>query len=80
MEKNSGYLLSLATLVALGTTALAALGQSGLDVYVSVYVVSYFAVSAVFAPRRRAFDLLGAGLFAIFCVIVALRVLEILAA
>jgi hypothetical protein len=80
LEKNSEYLLSLVALVALSTTALAALGQSGLDVYISVYVVSYFAASAVFAPRRRAFDFLGAGLFIVFCVVVALRVLEILAA
>jgi hypothetical protein len=77
--KNSLYIISLATLVGISTVSLAAIGQTGLDVYVSVFVIIYFAMSAIFSPRRRVrFDFLGLALFCIFAIIVAFRVASIL--
>jgi len=81
MEKQKAYLLTLSSLLLLSTAAFAMLQTDTLDVYVSVFTISYFATSAVFSPRRRrTFDLLGLSLFAIFAYIVALRVLAILSA
>jgi len=78
LERNNLYLLTLSGLMALSTVSMAALGQQDLDVYVSLFVISYFATSAIFSPRRRTFDFLGAGLFVVFSIIVALRVIAIL--
>ena len=57
---------------------LAALGEVRLEVFVSLFTVEYFACSALFRPRRRFFDVVGGALFLTFCVIVALKVWEIL--
>jgi len=57
---------------------LSALREVRLEVYVSLFAVCYFAASALFRPRRRWFDVVGGMLFASFCVIVALKVMEIL--
>jgi len=59
-------------------SALAALNESRLDVYVSVFTLIYFAATAVFRPRRRTWDFLALALLAAFTYIVAVRVLEIL--
>jgi hypothetical protein len=78
LERQRLYLLSLAFLMLVPTPWLYAIGGITLDEYISVYVIAYFATSAVFRPRRRIFDFVGLGLFIIFCVIVAMRVLVIL--
>jgi hypothetical protein len=57
---------------------LAELGEARLEVYVSLIAVAYFACSALFRPRRRLPDIVGASLFLVFCYIVALKVWEIL--
>ena len=57
---------------------LSALREVRLEVYVSLFAVCYFAASALFRTRRRWFDVVGGMLFASFCVIVALKVMEIL--
>jgi hypothetical protein len=57
---------------------LAFLGESRLEVYVSLFTVSYFAASALFRPRRRTYDVVGASLFLVFCCVVALKVMDIL--
>jgi hypothetical protein len=59
-------------------SALAALNESRLDVYVSMFTLIYFAATAVFRPRRRTWDFLALALLAAFTYIVAVRVLEIL--
>ncbi|MEM2688048.1 MAG: hypothetical protein QW796_06845 [Thermoproteota archaeon] len=78
MDRNSLYLITLAFLIALATSSLAALGESRLDAYVSVFTLIYFALTAVFRPRRRTFDFLAIVLLAVFAYIVTVRVLEIL--
>lgn len=78
MEKHNLYLVSLAALMLGSTVSLAALNETRLDVYLSIFTISYFIASAIFNPRRRWKDFIGAALFLIFACIVALRVLEIL--
>jgi hypothetical protein len=71
-------LTTLAVLITVAVSALAALNESRLDVYVSVFTLIYFAATAVFRPRRRTWDFLALALLAAFTCIVAVRVLEIL--
>ncbi len=78
MEKSSLSNLTLASFVATTVWALAALGESRIDVYVSMFTLEYFVCLAVFRPRRRFFDLPAAALFGAFVVIVSLRVIEVL--
>jgi len=59
-------------------SALAALNESRLDVYVSMFTLIYFAATAVFRPRRQTWDFLALALLAAFTYVVAVRVLEIL--
>jgi hypothetical protein len=59
-------------------SAFAALNESRLDVYVSMFTLIYFASTAVFRPRRRTWDFLALALLAAFTYVVAVRVLEVL--
>jgi hypothetical protein len=79
MERQNSYFVSLSLLLMFSTAFLAAIGDYTLDVYVSVFTICYFVTSTVFRPRRLGHDFLGIGLFAVFVVIVAERVLSILA-
>jgi len=65
-------------LITVAVSALAALNEARLDVYVSVFTLIYFASTAVFRPRRRTWDFLALALLAAFIYIVSVRVLEIL--
>lgn len=78
MEKSQISNLTLGSLIFATVWALSSLGESRLDVYVSMFTLEYFVCLAVFRPRRRAFDVPAALLFGAFVVIVSLRVMEIL--
>ena len=78
MDKNRGYLLFLGFALVATQLLLALLGENRLEVYVSLFTVDYFAASALYRPRLRRFDYLGAALFTVFCITVALKVWEIL--
>lgn len=78
MDKQKQYVVALGGLIMATVVALSALGEARLDVYVSLFAVCYFAASALFQPRRRVPDVVGGALFAVFCVIVLRKVLEIL--
>jgi hypothetical protein len=64
------------------TVSLSFYGGSSLDLYVSLYIVEYFILTLLhspFKPRaQKMVNFLSYGLFAVFIVIVALKVLEIL--
>lgn len=66
----------------LTTVALSTYGPSGLDLYASLYILEYFVLTLLhspFNPRgQKIIDITGYVLFAIFMVIVALKVLGIL--
>ena len=57
---------------------LAALGVVRFEVFFSMFAVVHFAVSALFRPRRRWFDVSGVALFLGFCYIVVVRILDII--
>jgi hypothetical protein len=78
MDKNKTYLTSLSALLLSTVVILSALGEARLDVYISLFTVEYFAVSALFQPRRRFFDVLGGALFLIFSFIVGIKIWEII--
>lgn len=78
MDGQKLYLVMLALLNSVAVASLAALGESRLDAYVSVFTLIYFALTAIFKPRRRAWDVLGASLLVVFAYIVVMRILEVL--
>jgi hypothetical protein len=78
LDRHKVFVVSLAFLIVLTTVSLAALDEWRIEVYVSLFTVCYFACSALFKPRRRFFDLVGGVLFVSFCLIVSVKVLEIL--
>lgn len=78
MDKHKQFIVSLTALLMVTTVALAALVEWRLEVYVSLFAVCYFAASALFRPRRRGFDFVGGALFASFCLIVVIKVVQIL--
>ena len=78
LDKHKQYLVSIGSLMSLTVASLSALNENRLDVYVSLFAVAYFSCSALFKPRRRWFDVVGASLFMVFCYVVAVRVMEIL--
>jgi hypothetical protein len=78
MDKQKKYLVTLQALMMMTVVSLSALGESRLDVYVSLFTVCYFASTALFQPRKRTLDYVGGALFLVFCVIVAQKILEII--
>ncbi len=78
MERDHLANTVLALMVFLTFWALYSLGEGRVDAYVSMYTLEYFVVKAVFRPRRVGRDYLAVVLFAVFVVIVAFRVLEVL--
>lgn len=66
----------------LTTVALSTYGPSGLDFYASLYILEYFILTLLHSPfnsrAQKSIDITGYVLFAIFVVIAALKVLEII--
>ena len=73
----------LAVATGLVNTLLAVGGQEGLDVYFAVNIIVYLVITLLYVyinPRaRRALDAIGYMLFSGFLVIVAVKVMDILA-
>lgn len=78
LDKNILFNLALAAMFFATVPALAALHEARLDVYVSMFTLEYFVALAILRPRRKVRDFLAFALFAIFAVIVAFRVAEVL--
>ena len=78
MDKQKKYVISVLILMMGTVVSLSALGESRLDVYVSLLTVCYFASTALYQPRKRTFDFVGAGLFTVFSIIVAQKIWEII--
>jgi hypothetical protein len=78
LDKNKQYLVFMAAAMMVTLVSLSALGEGRLEVYYSLFTVVYFASSALYRPRRRWLDVPGGVLFLGFCVIVALKVIEII--
>lgn len=78
MDRERLYLVTLALLNTIAVAVLAALSETRLDVYVSMFALIYFASTAIFRPRKRLFDVVGLSLLVVFSYVVAMRVLEVL--
>ncbi len=78
MDKQKKYVTTLALLMLGTVVSLAALAEQRIDVYVSLFTVCYFASTALYQPRKRSFDIVGGVLFLVFCVIVGIKIIEII--
>ncbi len=79
MSKNHLFNILLALFIVITIPSLLALGESRVDVYVSLFTLEYFILVSVLRPRRiTGKDYLGIALFMIFIVIVAYRVMQVL--
>jgi hypothetical protein len=82
MRAYQWYLLSVAVSFSFTTFALALLNETQLDLYVSLYIIEFFVLTLLQSPLKprtsRLLDFTGYALFAVFVVIVAFRVYEIL--
>jgi len=76
----SVLLLVYTTLVVLSVIGLYALGEKRVDVYISLNILAYYVSYAVTGPAytSRHVKILNIVLFAVFTVIVAFRVYEVL--
>jgi len=75
--------LSVAVTYSLTTFAISFYPASELDLYVSSYIVEFFILTVLHSPfnskTQRIVNFTGYGLFGVFAVIIALKVLQILA-
>ena len=78
MKKNALHALFVSLAMPLTVAVLSALGESRIDVYLSLFTLEYFVANALFSPRRKVPDFLGAALLALFIYFVTLRVVEVL--
>jgi len=82
LRVSERYIISLTFAYMLTTVALSAYGPSGLDLYVSLYIVEYFILTLLHSPfnprAQKIISITSYVLFAVFLIIVALKVLEIL--
>lgn len=78
MDKHKIYILTLTVTLLSTVILLAALKEPNLEVYLSLNIICYFVISTLFRPRRRIGDIVGGILFAVFCVIVGFRAVEVL--
>lgn len=81
MSLSDRYLATL-TLLYMATTALLAVyGQQGLDLYISVYLIEYLAVTLIFSqlhPRiRTLLSVVGSVLFAGFVAVALGKVFQV---
>jgi hypothetical protein len=77
------YILSVTATFSLTTFAISFYAASGLDLYVSLYIVEFFILTLLHSPfntkTQRIINFTSYGLFGLFVIIVALKVLQILA-
>jgi hypothetical protein len=78
MDRQKLYVETLGVVFSVMTIGLSAYNEQRLEVYVSLFAGGYFAITALFSLRKRRFDVVGAGLFLVFCYMVAMKVLDIL--
>ena len=82
MKIYNNYILTIAILLLLTTVILAALGQSSLDIYYTVYIIEALIVTELYvyfnARARRGLNMVSAILFAGFMVITLQRALDVL--
>ena len=82
MRISERYIISLTLAYMLTTVTFSMYGQSGLDLYVSLYILEYFILTLLHSPfnprAQKIIDITGYALFVVFMIIVAVKVFEIL--
>lgn len=82
MKIYNNYILTVAILLLLTTVILAAMGQTSLDIYYTLYIIEALIVTELYvyfnARARRGLSLVSTLLFGGFLVIVAQQVIKIL--
>lgn len=78
MNKNVLFNLILAIMIITTVVALGAIGETRLDVYISLFTLEYFIGLAVLRPRRITLDFLAIALLIIFIIIVGIRIIEVI--
>ena len=83
MDRHILFVLLLAVFFLFTVVIFATMGQTRLDVYISVFTIEYLALVEILRPRRRFMTPLGLdpvalGLVIIFGLIVTRKILEIL--
>lgn len=84
MDRHILFILLLTAFFLFTVAIFVTAGEQRLDVYISVFIIEYLALVEILRPRRKlvtplGLDPVGFGLFIIFCIIVARKVIEILA-
>lgn len=82
MEPEDRLILLMAILFAATVIVFSALSEDRLDVYISMFILEYFILIALHTPFKRKagfyMNLIGYTLLAVFSLIVAARVVEVL--
>ena len=78
LDKQKLYLEALGVTLSASLFLLAAFKVESLEIYLIIFTLVYTAFTVLFGPRRRWHDVPGILLFAAFCWIVALRIIDIL--
>lgn len=78
MDKHRKYVLSLTIATLIGMTILVSAGEERIGVYLSVFAISYFALTEIFRPRRKWVDIVGFVLFVAFMILVIQKAAEVL--
>jgi len=76
--KDRLFNVLLSLLYAVTVYSLASLGEQRLDAYFSMLVLEYFVLYALLRPKRRHRDYIALVLIALFSVVIAFRVLEVI--
>jgi hypothetical protein len=77
LDKQKKYIITLHILLSSIVVCLSSLREIRFEVYISLFTVAYFASTALFQPRKKRFDFVGAGLFLVFFFIVIQKIMEI---
>jgi len=76
--KDRLFNILLPLLYTLTVYSLSSLGEQRIDAYFSMLVLEYFVLYALLRPKRRHRDYIALVLLALFAVVVAYRVLEVI--
>lgn len=78
LRKDKLFNVLLPLLYTVTVSSLAGLGERRLDAYLSMLTLEYSVLYAVLRPKRKSIDFILIALIAVFMVIVALRIAEVL--
>jgi hypothetical protein len=75
MNRQKLYLEFLSFTFLLIIIGLTAFNETRLFIYISLFAVGYFGITLLFRPKKKYFDIVGAGFFIFFCYTVLMNIL-----